>query len=914
MVQTHDRRRMRLWQVAAAVVLVAGSAAVTLGTLAWYDVNKAHNHEEFQATAQELAASVKGTLEGYGDQIASAGALFLQPQLDRSMFHSCVENLDLYERYPGMYALGLISSIPAAQRATFLAAARGDGLPDFDISPAGVRPTYCVARFAETDGIASPVSLLGFDVCTIPKLTKLLDGARDTGGQQTAATTTLSNAKTYSGTFIIAAPVYRGDPTTLLQRRADLSGWVAALIDGRQLLHKALLAGLGQVGAQLYAGSSPTRGHLVVSTPTALTGSSGASAVVHITDGGSWTVRMRALAGAPGPANPLLAPGIVFILGLLLNLGMAGFVWDLGRGRLSATRSFRASEERFRSMAACTPVGILEMTRDGRLQYCNPRLEEITGQGRDDLVETGWLRCVHGEDRGRIVALVHTAMATRQDVRTSFRIQRPSGELRHVRALASPVTVGAGEARYVATVEDVTEEIAAQQALSFQALHDPLTALPNRALFLDRLTLELSGAQRSRSGVAVMFLDLDRFKVVNDGLGHQAGDELLRAVADRFRRVVRSGETVARLGGDEFTFIFRDISDAGAAVAVANRILHVLADPFVILSREVVISGSIGIVLPAPDAQAVSVLSDADAAMYRAKEAGRARFEIFDEEQRRSLVTRVEVELELRQAIERGEFRVHYQPLVSLSTGRVVGAEALVRWEHRERGLLLPDEFIPVAEESGLIVPLGEWLFTTVAAQAGAWSRTAGAPELDTVAVNVSARQLASPDLCPVVRRVLEDSHLDARRLCIEITESVIMSDDVVTRRTITDLHDLGVHISIDDFGTGYSSLAYLDRLPVGIVKIDKSFIDQVGSERGGAPIVVAIVEMAHALGLLVVAEGVTDQAQRRMLVECGCDEAQGFLWAPAMPVNEFEDFWRRGVKMLSAGAPGARSLDVLAR
>ena len=233
------------------------------------------------------------------------------------------------------------------------------------------------------------------------------------------------------------------------------------------------------------------------------------------------------------------------------------------------------------------------------------------------------------------------AMATRQDIRTSFRVQRPSGEVRHVRALASPVTVGAGEARYVATVEDVTEEVAAQEALSFQALHDPLTALPNRALFLDRLTLELSGAARAKSGIAVMFLDLDRFKVVNDGLGHQAGDELLRAVADRFRRVVRSGETVARLGGDEFTFIFRDIGDAGAAVTVANRILHVLADPFVILGREVVVSGSIGIVLPASEAQAVSVLSDADAAMYRAKEAGRARFEIFDEEQRQSLVTRI---------------------------------------------------------------------------------------------------------------------------------------------------------------------------------------------------------------------------------------------------------------------------------
>jgi EAL domain-containing protein (putative c-di-GMP-specific phosphodiesterase class I) len=351
---------------------------------------------------------------------------------------------------------------------------------------------------------------------------------------------------------------------------------------------------------------------------------------------------------------------------------------------------------------------------------------------------------------------------------------------------------------------------------------------------------------------------------------------------------VRAGETVARLGGDEFTFIFHDVDGPTEAATVAQRILGALDGPIDIDGSEVVVTGSVGIVMPGPGAQADAVLRDADAGMYRAKAGGRSRFEIFDEEQRRAVVGRLAIETELRRGIDRGELRLHYQTLVSPSTGSVVGVEGLVRWAHPTRGVLYPDEFIPVAEEAGLIVALGDWVFKTAASDFAQWDRDGEGPELEILAVNVSARQLASPTLCPMVREALRVNEIAPGRISVEITESVIMSDDEVTRRSLTDLRNLGVSIAIDDFGTGYSSLASLSKLPVSFVKIDKSFVGQIDLEPEGRPIVTAIIEMAHALGLRVIAEGVETEGQRQFLVECGCDVAQGFLWSQAISAEEF--------------------------
>jgi diguanylate cyclase (GGDEF)-like protein/PAS domain S-box-containing protein len=895
MVKIRRRTPVRSWQAAAIAIVLLGSTGVTLGAWRWANANKDHNRVELQASAAQIAVTTRTTLDGYADQIASAVALFSQSGLiDRAAFHRYVKQLDLYRRYTGIYGLGLISWVPATGLPDFVAGWRADGLPGYSVAPTGARPAYCLISQIEQQNLSSSIPLVGFDLCTVPQLDAALSAATTSGQVQALAESTLGPAPAYKGNFVLVAPVYSGDPTTPAQRRAQRIGWVAALVEGGQLLHAALAPAGSHLDVELFAGSAVSPRQLVVSSPTGLKPSAQGTVTEHFTDNGTWTLRFRPRAGAAGPRSALEGPAVLLVLGVLLNLGLAALVWDLGRGRLRARRSFMESEQRFQSMASSSPVGILELSRDGTAQYFNLRLMEIAGVDERFLRERRWLDCVHPDDRAAVTALSQSAWQSKDDVGVDFRLVRPSGEVRNVRILAAPVTVGTGEPMsFVATVQDVTEEVAATGALAFQAMHDPLTKLPNRALFLDRLSVELGHAARSGSDVAVMFLDLDRFKVVNDGLGHQAGDELLKTVAVRLRAVVRAGETVARLGGDEFTFIFHEVDGATAAATLAERILVALAKPMEIEGREVVVTGSIGIVLPAPGAQASEVLRDADAGMYRAKESGRARFEIFDEEQRRVVVDRLTIEGELRRGIEQGEMRLYYQPLIVPSTGRVLGAEALVRWEHPTRGILAPEEFVPVAEETGLIVALGEWVFRTAAADCARWDRQDDGPNLEILAVNVSAHQLASPMLCPMVHEALRVDGIEPGRISVEITESVIMSDDEVTRQSVIDLKKLGVGVAIDDFGTGYSCLASLSKLPVSVIKIDQSFVEKIDSEPDGGPIVVAIIEMAHALGLRIVAEGVTRESQRAYLVERGCDIAQGYLWSGALPAREFARWWQ---------------------
>jgi diguanylate cyclase (GGDEF)-like protein/PAS domain S-box-containing protein len=895
MVKMRGHRPVRLWQVAAIAILVLGTTGVTFGTWAWYVSNTGHNRAELQVNGSQIAVTTKKTLEGYNDQIASAVALFTQSGLiDTAEFHAYVKNLDLYNRYKGIYGLGLISWVPSADLSAVVAALRASGDPGFTVSPPGARPAYCLASEFDQKNLKSPIPFVGYDLCTFKKLLPVLDAATVSGTEQVVLESTLVPGPAYRENFLVVAPVYSGDPTTAEERISQRIGWVAALVDGRQMLAAALGPAGAHLGVELFSGSGVSPKQLVVSSPSALKPNVKGSVTEHFNDAGTWTLRISALPGGPGPANPLAAPGVVFVMAMLLNVALAAFVWDLGRGRLRARRSFMQSERRFQSIASYSPVGILEMGENGITNYHNPRMNEIAGVDEDFWNDHSWLDCVHPADRPSVTTIALSTRMKRDDTDASFRLLRPSGEVRNVRVLAAPVAGDdGGPPRFVATVQDVTQEVAATEALAFQAMHDSLTGLPNRALFLDRLGVQLSHAARSGSDLAVMFLDLDRFKVVNDGLGHQAGDELLKAVATRLAEVVRAGETVARLGGDEFTFIFHDVEDATMAGAIARRIMEALAAPIEIDGREVVVTGSIGIVLPGPGAQAAAVLRDADAAMYRAKETGRARFEIFDEEQRRAVMERLTVEGELRHAIETGELRMHYQPLVSPSTGSVFGAEALVRWEHPTRGLLYPDDFIPVAEQTGLIVALGEWVFRAAAADCAQWDRDGVGPRLETLAINVSARQLASPRLCPMVRDVLRMNGIDPGRISIEITESVIMSDDDVTRRSLTDIDRLGVGLAIDDFGTGFSSLASLSKLPVSVIKIDRSFVDQIGIAPHGGPVVVAIVEMAHALGLPVIAEGVSGEAQRTFLVQCGCDAAQGYLWSRGLPADEFARWYQ---------------------
>ncbi|HET9769258.1 MAG TPA: EAL domain-containing protein [Acidimicrobiia bacterium] len=435
-----------------------------------------------------------------------------------------------------------------------------------------------------------------------------------------------------------------------------------------------------------------------------------------------------------------------------------------------------------------------------------------------------------------------------------------------------------------------------------RAEHDGLTGLPNRMLFFDRLSRALAHARRNDLPVAVMFVDLDRFKEVNDSLGHAAGDSLLCHAAARMRACVRDEDTVARLGGDEFGLLLPHVSGIDGAVAVARRVLAAFAEPVELAGQPVVVSPSIGISLfPQDGADAEAIVEGADAAMYRAKERGRNTFEIFSPALRSEALERLALEVALRRALEVGELVLHYQPKVDLKTGRITGAEALVRWNHPERGLLMPGAFVPLAEQTGLVVALGEFVIAAACEQLAAW-RAAGMPEL-TVAVNVSACQLRQ-GLADYVTRALRLACIPGRALELELTESALLESLEVTVEQIQELRAHGVTCSIDDFGTGYCGLSYLNRLPIDALKIDRSFITELSG--GSDTIVTAVISLGHSLGLKVIAEGVETADQLAYLASRGCDEMQGFLFSRPVPADEFAALVRSasGLEMLEQPRP----------
>jgi diguanylate cyclase (GGDEF)-like protein len=478
------------------------------------------------------------------------------------------------------------------------------------------------------------------------------------------------------------------------------------------------------------------------------------------------------------------------------------------------------------------------------------------------------------------VAATHLGAGRRASVdRAELRLRHSDGSTLWVQVSSSPVDDGT-----LAMVSDISERKAAEDALAHQAFHDTLTGLPNRALFLDRLGHALARSARRPASTAVLFLDLDRFKWVNDSLGHAAGDTLLQATAERLLDVVRDTDTIARFGGDEFAVLCEDLEDETEALAVGRRLVAAMSSPITVGDRHLTLTASVGIALASgPGVQPDVLLRDADSAMYRAKERGRDRIELFDEEMRARAMARLETEVALRNALENDELCVHFQPVVDLHGERVVGVEALVRWQHPERGLVPPLEFIPVAEDTGLIVPLGAFVLNEACRTMAAWNRAhPDRPDLN-VAVNLSARQLASPGLRDVVAGALVESGLAPDLLCLEITESVLMEDADASREQLQSLKELGVTLGVDDFGTGYSSLLYLRRFPVDVLKIDRSFVSGLGTSAEDSAIVAGVVQLAHALGLRSVAEGVEEPFQVQELGGLGCDLAQGFYWSPAM-------------------------------
>ncbi len=584
---------------------------------------------------------------------------------------------------------------------------------------------------------------------------------------------------------------------------------------------------------------------------------------------------------------------------------------DITEQRIAAN-ALRESEERYRTIVATAHEGIWVVDAAAITTYVNQHMADMLGYAVNEMIGCSLYEFM--DDAARAEAQAAFERRRRGIKETyDFRFRRKDGTDLWTIISTSPLYDSAGNfSGALGMITDITERKQTEARLAHAAFHDSLTGLPNRALLLERLRSALEQVRHGRATLCgVLFLDLDHFKLINDSLGHLAGDRFLLTVAERLRGCLRTGDTVARMGGDEFVILLPEVRDERAVIEVAERVQQALAEPFVLEGHDVFSAVSIGIAVSTRGIeQPEDLLRDADTALNRAKSTGRMRYEVFDHAMHAQSLARLQRESELRRAIERQQFELHYQPVVLARTGAIVGVEALLRWRHPELGMMPPAQFMSIAEDTGLIIPLGRWVLETACRQVASWHRQ-GWPI--TLAVNLSARQFRQKDLSAMITRMITETGLDSRFLKLEITESNVMQDAEASIATLKALKRLGVRISIDDFGTGYSSLSYLKRLPIDTLKIDRSFVHDLNTDPNDAAIASAIIAMAHNLKLQVIAEGVETPEQRAFLEAHHCDMLQGFLFSGPLPAEQLAallaetfNFAARGQARAGIAAPAA--------
>lgn len=538
---------------------------------------------------------------------------------------------------------------------------------------------------------------------------------------------------------------------------------------------------------------------------------------------------------------------------------------------------------------------------NGVIEYMNYAFEIITGYGREEVIGKTPRIIKSGKHDAQFYRQIWDTLLRGEVYRNVFINRRKDGQLYHEAVTITPLVDEFGSVtHYIASGKDITESIQTQERLHHLAHHDVLTGLPNRMLYVDRLKHALKRAERSKRAVAVMFLDMDRFKIVNDTLGHEAGDRLLQAMSARLLACVREGDTVARFGGDEFAGFLNDVASPEDVAPIVGKFLDALVPPFMIDGHELFISGSIGISLyPDDGSDTQTLMKNADTAMYRAKQRGGNSSEFYHSGMNAHAMKRLNLETALRRALERQEFVLQYQPQINLENGEVIGFEALIRWDPDGTGLIAPGEFIHLLEETGLIIPVGEWMLRTACAQHQAWC-AAGLPPLR-LAVNISSRQFEDKNLMEILQRILRETNMQAEFLELEITESILMKNAEQDIATLQELSRIGMRFAIDDFGTGYSSLTYLKRFPIDILKIDKAFVRDITTDTDDAAIVCAITTIAHSLGIKTVAEGVETLEQLELLRSQGCDFVQGFYFSEPLSGAAIERWFKENHRFDSA-------------
>ena len=579
----------------------------------------------------------------------------------------------------------------------------------------------------------------------------------------------------------------------------------------------------------------------------------------------------------------------------LAGLGMIGFIRSRARWAVITRRDDLRRRRVSAQVFDQTTEGIVITDAERRIISVNRAFSEITGFSAEDAVGRDPEELLQsGRHDAEFLRQIERSLAEEGRWRGEIWHRRKNGEVYPEWLAISPVRDGNGRPEhYIGIFSDISQQKRDAERIRFLAYYDGLTSLPNRTLLADRAAKAIAVAQRNGNRVALLFMDLDGFKHVNDSLGHLVGDTLLRLVGERLAQQTRRSDTLARFGGDEFVVLLTEVEGPETVAIAAQRCLDALAAPFKLESRDIDITASIGISLCPDDGDTLDALvKNADTAMYQAKESGRNQFRFFEAAMNARVTSRAMLGNDLRRALERNELLLYYQPQAEIASGEIVGVEALVRWQHPELGLIPPADFIPVAEEIGLIGRLGDWVLNEACRQAVAWQRS-GLPHIP-VAVNLSALQLRSPDFLDSVRRALHTAGLDAHWLELELTESVLMHQAESVMQTLHGLSDLGIRIAIDDFGTGYSSLAYLRRLAIDKLKIDRSFVRDLGIDPEDSLIVATIIRMAHSLRLKVIAEGVEGSEQLAALRAQGCDEIQGYHLSRPLPADALEEFLRQ--------------------
>ncbi|MEM8514564.1 diguanylate cyclase (GGDEF)-like protein/PAS domain S-box-containing protein [Massilia sp. MP_M2] len=935
------RRLPRSLTLAAALTLGGGLAASSGLFIGVSHLECDNMALAFGQRADERVAAVRQGMGQAFEVLAVTNQLFSRGEpVSRERFadftsallerHRFVQAFNFHRVVPGHERTAIEAELQRVRPGTILTEMTPGGLV-----PAPLRTRYHVIEYVEP--MAGNEPAFGLNLSHNVAVMNALELARSTGQPAASGLFALAQAPAGKANFDLVQPVF--------DTHGVMRGNTAVVIRGQELVRESLAAagllGRRDIFVSVYASDQAEPGALLFSNgPTSNTSRRGFahwlrtdhgmhSTVLHA-GGRPWRVDVAA---APRPfLADHLASLSLLIGGILVTLMGTAFVQSAGErarkvqqlvrqrtselrrsnrrliddmvARERAEKALLYSEQRFRQLVSMSSDWYWEQDAELRFTMITGGFTEKSGVAVEGLIgKTRWeyVPGLRDSECGR-------AHLTKMQAREAFNnleyeVVDDDGNARWFCVNGEPVFDDAGALTgYRGTGSDITERKLTEQRVHHVAQHDVLTGLPNRSLLQDRLSQSIAFASRSDRPVWVMLIDLDRFKFVNDSMGHKAGDVLLVTVAQRLRAALRDADTVARLSGDEFVVILNEHADEPLSPAVVQRIMDAVAQPVMLANKEFFVTCSVGVaVFPTEGTLSENLIEHADIAMYRAKKLGRNNFQFFTPSMNDEAMERVRIEGALRNALERDEFVLHYQPQVDMKTGQIVGMEALIRWNHPELGMVPPGRFVGVAEETGLIVPIGAWVMRTACAQNKAW-QLAGYPRLR-VAVNLSARQFGAADLMASLEATLQETGLDAACLEIELTESLFMSDVTPAVELLHRMKALGINLSIDDFGTGYSSFSYLSRFPIDVLKIDRSFVADITHDANDAAIVTSIIALAHNLKLAVIAEGVETLAQLDYLRTHGCDEMQGYYFSKPVPAGEFEALLAEG-RCLPAPAP----------